>query len=99
MSPHPTTWRSANIIAVYEKGNKKDPSNYRLISLTSVISKIMESVIRDFIMEHFFSNEGSRTEPKRLRPEGPRIEASRAQSAAGLLERGQPAPSPPATVR
>ena len=36
---------------MYKKGNKKDPSNYRPISLTSVICKIMESIIRDFIVE------------------------------------------------
>jgi len=38
---------------VYKKGNKSDPSNYRLISLTSIICKLMQSIIRDHIM-HFF---------------------------------------------
>jgi len=51
----PSDWRSANITAVYKKGNKKQPSNYRPISLTSIICKIMESIIRDVIMEDFFN--------------------------------------------
>jgi len=41
------------ITAIYKKGNKGDPSKYRPISLTSVICKIMESIIRDQIMEFF----------------------------------------------
>ena len=52
----PMDWRSANITAIYKKGSKKDPSNYRPISLTCIICKIMESVIRDFIVDYFVSN-------------------------------------------
>ena len=35
---------------------KSDPSNYRPISLTSTICKVMESIIRDHIMDFFFQN-------------------------------------------
>jgi len=33
-----------------------DPANYRPISLTCVICKIMESIIRDSIIQYFFAN-------------------------------------------
>ena len=52
----PMDWRSANITAIYKKGSKKDPSNYRPISLICIICKIMESIIRDFIVDYFVSN-------------------------------------------
>jgi len=38
-----------HVTAVYKKGNKGDPSNYRPINLTSIICKLMESIIRDYI--------------------------------------------------
>ena len=37
---------------MYKKGTKGDPGNYRPISLTCVLCKVMESVIRDAIVEH-----------------------------------------------
>ena len=41
------SWKKAIIAALYKKGKKSDPSNYRPVSLTSVISKIMEFIVRD----------------------------------------------------
>lgn len=48
----PGDWRIANITAIYKKGDKSDPGNYRPVSLTSVICKIMETLVRDDIMLH-----------------------------------------------
>ena len=41
----PLDWTSANIVPVHKKGDKHLTSNYRPISLTSVIIKIMERII------------------------------------------------------
>ena len=48
----PNEWKEANITAIYKKGDQKDPGNYRPVSLTCIICKILESFIRDSIMEH-----------------------------------------------
>ena len=37
---------------LYKKGNKSTPGNYRPVSLTSVVCKVLESIIKDAIMEH-----------------------------------------------
>ena len=42
----PSKWKEVNISsAIYKKGEKHDPENYSSISLTSIISKIMELII------------------------------------------------------
>jgi len=43
----------AYFAAIFKKGNKCDPCNYRPISFTSIICKIMEPIIRNHIMEFF----------------------------------------------
>ena len=48
----PNDWKNANVIPIFKKGDKKDPSNYRPISLTSCTSKILEHVICHHIMTH-----------------------------------------------
>ena len=41
---------------VFKKGDCKLPSNYRLISLTPLICKILESMIRDKMFDYLFRN-------------------------------------------
>ena len=52
----PAEWKYVHITAIIKKGSKSDQSNYRPISLTSVICKLMESLVRDHIMEFFSQN-------------------------------------------
>ena len=48
----PTVWKRAHVTPVHKKGNRKDPSNYRPISLLSICSKILERVTCDQLMRH-----------------------------------------------
>ena len=48
----PVEWKNANVVAIFKKGTKSNPGNYRPVSLTCVSCKILESVIRDTIVEH-----------------------------------------------
>ncbi|CAG5041018.1 unnamed protein product, partial [Parnassius apollo] len=41
----PYLWKTALVTPVYKKGNKLDPANYRPISLTSVVCKVIEKII------------------------------------------------------
>ena len=52
----PNDWRNANITAIFKKGSKVDPSNYRPVSLTSVVCKIMEHIIFSQVMKHLNDN-------------------------------------------
>ena len=47
----PEDWKTANITAIHKKGNRKLASNYRPVSLTSLICKKMEEIIRDIVMD------------------------------------------------
>jgi hypothetical protein len=52
----PDDWRDAHVTPIYKKGMKSDPSNYRPVSLTSVCCKMLESVIRDEMVQHMAAN-------------------------------------------
>jgi hypothetical protein len=52
----PADWKHAIITPIYKKGKRSDPGNYRPVSLTSVPCKVLESIIKDSIMEHLLSN-------------------------------------------
>jgi len=52
----PQDWKEANVTAIHKKGDKKNPGNYRPVSLTSVSCKIMEKIIRKKIMKHLTDN-------------------------------------------
>ena len=46
---HPSQWKEANVTPIFKKGDKRNPGNYRPVSLTSIPCKIMEKIIRDKI--------------------------------------------------
>ena len=48
----PKDWKEANVTAIFKKGSRSDPSNYRPVSLTCVTCKVLESLIRDVIVEY-----------------------------------------------
>ncbi|KFO74868.1 RNA-directed DNA polymerase from mobile element jockey, partial [Cuculus canorus] len=52
----PLDWRLADVVAIYKKGCREDPGNYRPVSLTSVPGKVMEQVILSAIMKHMQEN-------------------------------------------
>jgi len=52
----PHHWSDAHINPIFKKGDKSDPGNYRLISLTSVLCKLMERLVRDQLSSYFVIN-------------------------------------------
>ena len=51
----PEEWKVGQVVPIFKKGKKDRASNYRPVSLTSVICKVMESVVRDQLLEHLIS--------------------------------------------
>ena len=52
----PDAWKKARVSAIYKKDNKKVASNYRPVSLTSIVCKVMETLIRDHMVDHMKLN-------------------------------------------
>lgn len=46
----PKDWKDALVSVVFKKGSRKDPGNYRPVSLTCQIGKVMERIIKDVLM-------------------------------------------------
>ena len=46
----PLSWKTSNITSILKKGSRTAVGNYRPVSLTSVVVKVMESVIRDQVI-------------------------------------------------
>ncbi|KAK4814395.1 LOW QUALITY PROTEIN: hypothetical protein QYF61_018154 [Mycteria americana] len=53
----PVDWRLANVTPIYKKGRKEDPGNYRPVSLTLVLGKVMEQIILSAITWHVEDNQ------------------------------------------
>ena len=52
----PTEWKTANVIPAFKKGSKSQPENYRPISLTCILCKVMEHIISSSLMTHLENN-------------------------------------------
>ena len=46
----PKIWKSANLSALFKSGSKTDPLNYRPVSLTCILCKVYEKILRDEIL-------------------------------------------------
>ena len=53
----PLDWKSANVMPIFKKGNKQESRNYRPVSLTCVVCKIFECMVRKHIIKHLSTNE------------------------------------------
>ena len=52
----PEDWRTANVTPIFKKGSKASVGNYRPVSLTSVLCKVMEGILKDSLMKHLLQN-------------------------------------------
>ena len=52
----PADWKKANISVIFKKGSKKEPSNYRPVSLTCHLGKILERIIKEDIVRYLETN-------------------------------------------
>ena len=49
----PSDWKLANVVPVYKKADKSNIENYRPISLTSLVMKVIEKHVRDEIYSRY----------------------------------------------
>ena len=52
----PEDWRIANVTPIYKKGGKAKVGNYRPVSLTAIICKLMEGLVKDSLFLHLMNN-------------------------------------------
>ena len=48
----PRDWKDAIIVPLFKKGSRSEASNYRPVSLTCIICKVMEKIIQLELMNH-----------------------------------------------
>ena len=53
----PKQWKIARVSAIHKKGNRKLASNYRPVSITSIVCRVLETIIRNFMVEFLVSND------------------------------------------
>ena len=49
----PDVWKTAKVTALHKKGLKCEAKNYRPISLTCILCKVYEKIIRSHVLKHF----------------------------------------------
>ncbi len=57
MGDLPDVWLTADVVGVFKKGLATEVTNYRPISLTCITCKIMETVIKNEVVDYLLNNE------------------------------------------
>ena len=52
----PEDWRTATVSPIFKKGSRAEASNYRPVSLTCILCKCMEKIVREKVMNHLLDN-------------------------------------------
>jgi len=52
----PSHWKRANVVPLFKKGSKRDPGNYRPVSLTCHFGKMLEGIIKDEMVRYLEEN-------------------------------------------
>ena len=52
----PDSWKIANVLPLFKKGDPSELSNYRPVSLLSCVGKIMERIVFKYLYNYFHSN-------------------------------------------
>ena len=53
----PSKWLDAIVTPIYKKGPRSDPANYRPVSLTCILCKVLERIIVQAILQHLKDNQ------------------------------------------
>ncbi|XP_052794650.1 uncharacterized protein LOC128227817 [Mya arenaria] len=53
----PSIWKTANVSAIFKKGERFKASNYRPVSLTCICCKLLEHIVVSNVMKHFDSHD------------------------------------------
>jgi len=48
----PEDWRNASVVPIFKKGNRKSVGNYRPVSLTSLVCKVLEKLVKQNVQIH-----------------------------------------------
>ena len=52
----PADWKKAYVSPIFKKGARYRAENYRPISLTSIVCKLMESLVKEVVLQHMILN-------------------------------------------
>ena len=53
----PDEWKLAYVTPIFKKGSRASVNNYRPVSLTSIVCKTLEKIVRENIIKHFVEND------------------------------------------